>query len=317
MEFKEFGQAWEFLGLQGSPEEIKAAFQSVDKDGSGVVDRVEFCEAVKGSRMAELSLSVLLTQMDGHLEGMDDFFADYKKKKAEADAEAAAAAAMNKEKFAAFLATARRRRLMKKQNEIKVAEFVSQLTMILHEMTNVPDDRNPEERKMYVTVKDTFNAFDRDGNAELAFPEYYEAWKFLGQPGSDDQIKQAFDSVDVDATGLVDFEEFIFSIMQEKALKYGVLADMERLKTLLGNVATEYGLLRESMQGARMTAEERAAKNKRLRDRLENMKGTVTGQVNELLSKMLGVKPEDVLSDEEINAHLTNAFNKFDVDNSG
>ena len=47
------------------------------------------------------------------------------------------------------------------------------------------------------------------------------------------------------------------------------------------------------------------------------MKGTVTGQVNELLSKMLGVKPEDVLSDEEINAHLTNAFNKFDVDNSG
>merc|ERR1719210_1587119 len=265
MEFKEFGQAWEFLGLQGSPEEIKAAFQSVDKDGSGVVDRVEFCEAVKGSRMAELSLSVLLTQMDGHLEGMDDFFADYKKKKAEADAEAAAAAAMNKEKFAAFLATARRRRLMKKQNEQKIAEFVSSLTLILQEMANVEDDRNPEERKMYMTVKDTFNAFDRDGNAELAFPEYYEAWKFLGQPGSDDQIKQAFDSVDVDSTGLVDWEEFVFSIMSDKALKYGTLADMERLKTLLGNVATEYGLLRESMQGARMSAEERAAKNKRLR----------------------------------------------------
>ena len=115
---------------------------------------------------------------------------------------------------------------MKKQNEQKIAEFVSQLVLILQEMTTVTDDRNPEERKLYVTVKDTFNAFDRDGNAELAFPEYYEAWKFLGQPGSDDQIKQAFDSVDVDATGLVDFEEFIFSIMGEKALKYGVLADM-------------------------------------------------------------------------------------------
>merc|ERR1712156_125047 len=68
MELREFNQAWEFLGLQGSPEEIKAAFSSVDKDNSGVVDRLEFCEAVKGSRMAELSLSVLLTQMDGHLE---------------------------------------------------------------------------------------------------------------------------------------------------------------------------------------------------------------------------------------------------------
>jgi len=134
---------------------------------------------------------------------------------------------------------------------------------------------------------------------------------------NDGEIKQAFASVDVDATGLVDFEEFIFSIMGEKALKYGVLADMERLKELLGNVAKEYGLLRESMQGARMSAEERASKNKRLRDRLENMKGEVTGQVNALLSKMLGVRPEDVLSEEEINQHLTNAFNKFDVDKSG
>ena len=133
---------------------------------------------------------------------------------------------MNKEKFAAFLATARRRRLMKKQNEQKIADYVAQLVLILQEMTTVADDRDPEERKLYVTVKDTFNAFDRDGNAELAYPEYYEAWKFLGQPESDDQIKQAFDSVDVDATGLVDFEEFILSIMGEKALKYGFLADM-------------------------------------------------------------------------------------------
>ena len=32
---------------------------------------------------------------------------------------------------------------------------------------------------------------------------------------------------------------------------------------------------------------------------------------------MLGIKPEDVLSEEEINVHLTEAFNKFDEDNSG
>ena len=49
--------------------------------------------------------------------------------------------------------------------------------------------------------------------------------------------KQAFDSVDVDGTGLVDFDEFVFSIMQEKALKYGTLAEMERLKELLGKIA--------------------------------------------------------------------------------
>ncbi len=67
-----------------------------------------------------------------------------------------------------------------------------------------------------------------------------------------------------------------------------------------------------------MSAEERASKNAgRLRDRLENMKNEVSGQVNDLLSKMLGVKPEDILSGEEINQHLTEAFNKFDEDGSG
>merc|ERR1711981_1445300 len=105
--------------------------------------------------------------------------------------------------------------------------------------------------------------------------------------------------------------------MGEKALNFGTLADMEMLKSLLGNVAKEYSLLRESLQETRMSAEERAGRNARLRGRLENMKSEVSGQVNDLLSKMLGVKPEDILSGEEINTHLTNAFNKFDEDRSG
>ena len=86
---------------------------------------------------------------------------------------------------------------------------------------------------MYFQFKDTFNAFDRDGNAELGFPEYMEAWKFLNQPGNDADIKRAFDAVDVDKSGLVEWDEFVFTIMGEKALKYGVLADMERLGELL------------------------------------------------------------------------------------
>jgi len=32
---------------------------------------------------------------------------------------------------------------------------------------------------------DTFNAFDKDGSAQLEYPEYVEAWKFLDQPGTD------------------------------------------------------------------------------------------------------------------------------------
>jgi Ca2+-binding EF-hand superfamily protein len=225
--------------------------------------------------------------------------------------------ASKEERFRAFEATARRRRLMKKQTEAQIQTLLVDLVGILAEMTETPDERSESDKALYGQIKDTFNAFDRDGNAELGFPEYYEAWKFLSQPGSDEQIKQAFDSVDVDGTGLVDWEEFVFSIMGEKALNFGSLAEMDLLKGLLGNVAAEYGLLRESLQETRMSAEERAGRNKRLRDRLENMKGEVSGQVNDLLSKMLGIKPEDILSGEEINAHLTEAFNKFDEDRSG
>lgn len=60
MEYPEFKQAYFALGLNGSEAEIREAFKKVDVDNSGKVDRVEFSEAVKGSRMAELSLNVLV-----------------------------------------------------------------------------------------------------------------------------------------------------------------------------------------------------------------------------------------------------------------
>ena len=47
------------------------------------------------------------------------------------------------------------------------------------------------------------------------------------------------------------------------------------------------------------------------------MKNEVSSTMNDLLSKMLNVDPEDVLTPEEIRAHLTEAFNKFDKDGSG
>merc|ERR1712004_490639 len=59
----EFMQAWFFLGLKGSEDEITDAFKGVDTNNSGQVDIDEFISAIKGSRMAELSLGSLLTKM--------------------------------------------------------------------------------------------------------------------------------------------------------------------------------------------------------------------------------------------------------------
>ena len=94
--------------------------------------------------------------------------------------------------------------------------------------------------------------------------------RFIGQPGTDADIKKAFDGVDIDRSGLLTWTEFVFSIMGEKASKFGVLADMESLQDLLKETVTELTLLKEALNDSRGGAERRQAEAARLRARLEN-----------------------------------------------
>ena len=64
--------------------------------------------------------------------------------------------------------------MMKKQMEAKLADMAEKLVLQIE-----GEKKNTEEAQMYKTIKDTFNAFDVDGNAELQFPEYREAWAVL------------------------------------------------------------------------------------------------------------------------------------------
>ena len=315
LENEEFHKAWAFLKLQGESAEVDRAFREVDTDGSGKIDVDEFCKAIKGSRMAEMSLSVIVENMDGHLEGLEDLFATYKSKLEEAQRAAADQLKANQNQFMSYQTTARKRRALKK----KYMEDISTMTRTIVDKLapEVAAQQNSEERDLFFTLKDTFNAFDRDGNAEMQYPEYSEAWKFLGQPGDEVAIKRAFDSVDVDGSGLVEWDEFVFSIMGEAALKYGLLADMSVLTEKLDGVMMEIVTLKDSLSEIQGNADERAKRNANLRARLENVRGEVSSQMNELLGQLMGINPEDVLTDEEINAHLKSAFDKFDEDNSG
>ena len=99
LEIEEFHKAWAFLGLSGTPTEIDRAFKAVDVDSSGKVDRDEFAQAVKDSRLAELSLTVLVEGMDGHLEGLEEIFVSYKSKLEEARKAAAEGLENNRNKF--------------------------------------------------------------------------------------------------------------------------------------------------------------------------------------------------------------------------
>merc|ERR1712048_163383 len=132
--------------------------------------------------------------------------------------------------------------------------------------------QDPELKKTYETLRDTFNAFDNDGSAELGFPEYKDAWKFLGRSGTDADIRATFESVDVDGSGMIALSEFLFSLMGEDALKFGPMANLEIMQSMLSEVASLIGNMKGDLETATMSVEDRVARNKALKDRLKDMK---------------------------------------------
>jgi len=47
------------------------------------------------------------------------------------------------------------------------------------------------------------------------------------------------------------------------------------------------------------------------------VKGDVSSKINDLFGNILGVDATDILSGEEIDGHLNDAFNKFDANHNG
>eukprot|EP00492_Amphilonche_elongata_P001168 TRINITY_DN1704_c0_g1_i1.p1 TRINITY_DN1704_c0_g1~~TRINITY_DN1704_c0_g1_i1.p1 ORF type:complete len:192 (-),score=57.63 TRINITY_DN1704_c0_g1_i1:126-701(-) len=103
----------------------------------------------------------------------------------------------------------------------------------------------------------------------------------------------------------------------KKALNYGPAADLEIVNTLLDKVVPTLENLKSALSVASGNAQERAKNNQRLRQRLESVKSQVSAEINALMSNMLNMDPKDFLTDEEIDAHLQEAFDKFDEDGSG
>merc|ERR1712062_347653 len=179
---------------------------------------------------------------------------------------------------------------------------------------------DPEKEQVYNTLKDTFNAFDKDGSGEMGFPEYCEAWAFLGRGGSEEEIQKVWDAVDVDGSGLIEWTEFVFSLMGEDALQFGALADLENLTGLLNDTSSLLMSLRDDLAESQMSNSERAERNAELRARLETMKGDMNKNFSGIFTKMLGIigkDPSELLTDEQINKLLFETFKKFDKDASG
>lgn len=113
----------------------------------------------------------------------------------------------------------------------------------------------------------------------------------------------------MDRSGLVEWSEFCFSIMGDKAIKFGALADMEKLSTYLDGTLADYLSLKGSLGEANVNMAQRAQDNALMREKLEGMKNEVSNQMNSMLENMLGLDPADVMSEADIRKHLTEACN--------
>ena len=138
--------------------------------------------------------------------------------------------------------------------------------------------------------------------------------------GTDNEIKKAFDMIDVDGTGLVEWTEYVFSLMGEKAINFGALAVLESLSMVLKESEGVMAALREALIEAKTANQERATRNAEMRDRLTAMKGqmqeSVGGVVNKMMG-MLGKSVEDLMTEEQVVKILVETFKKFDSDGSG
>merc|ERR1712241_837224 len=126
--------------------------------------------------------------------------------------------------------------------EATLADRLGECVTNLCKITGKP--RDTAKAEMNREMRETFDRFDRNGSGELNLEEYKKAWKFLGRPGTEEEITTAFKNVDIDNSGYIEWEEFVFSLQGEDAQKYGLLADMEKMLELLAEVHQDLMQLR-------------------------------------------------------------------------
>jgi len=294
LSFSEFSSAWRSMGLSGTPQEIKKAFQTVDVDNSGLVEYVEFSRAIKNSKLGELGIQAILSSIGVQIDDLLDKFSN------------------RTERFEKLQATMKRRLKRQREMQERVATLLGELmSKVIENTEDSSFQRDPEKQKLFNELSDTFKAFDRDHNASLTFAEYAEAWRFMSLQGSDRQIKTAFDGVDIDRSGRVDFTEFVFSVMGDDAANYGYLADLEVLESLLDKLVTGQDTAAVGqLQSAQKTAEAQLRQIAQLQAEVERLRNN-EGDFNDVIQRMMfkvGVSRIGPITREELEREIDTAF---------
>merc|ERR1719433_614267 len=126
-----------------------------------------------------------------------------------------------------------------------------------------------------------------------------------------------FASIDCDSSGHIEGTEFLFAVMGEEANNYGALADMELLNRLLTQCSGMLTNLSDALKASQDNQEMRKAENAKLLAKLKASRSQLNTEVNDMVSKMMGMTGDDFFDMEEIDITLREAFKRFDENNNG
>ena len=131
-------------------------------------------------------------------------------------------------------------------------EVGAQMNEMFGKMMNInPEDvLSEEEIKQHLT--DAFNKFESSGDGRLGQWEFMQAWTFLGLKGSESEVADAFKSVDVDNSGLIDINEFIDAIRGERMLELSLGSVLKKMGVQYDKNANQFEAFQKSQARRRL-----------------------------------------------------------------
>merc|ERR1712156_114808 len=161
---------------------------------------------------------------------------------------------------------------------------------------------------------EAFNKYDRNGNGTLSYREFKDAWEYMNLGGGDAEVKAAFSSVDVDYSGVVEYNEFASAIKESRLSELGIQAVMGSIGVELDSILAKFKSNKGDFDAMRATMRRRAQKAK------ENQEA-VAKLLQQLMEKVVdkteghSIVKRDPAKQQLFN-DLNDTFKAFDRDNN-
>merc|ERR1712187_866359 len=146
-------------------------------------------------------------------------------------------------------------------------EVSSQIGHLMTDLLGLRPEDVLSEEEIRKHLTDAFHKFDEDNSGEIGRWEFQQAWFFLGLKGTPSELDEAFTKVDTNGSGMIDLEEFITAIRNERMVELNLKNVFDKLGVKVAGVNNKYEAFAKTMKRRRLLKKkmedniERATKN--------------------------------------------------------